>query len=686
MKKRLTFLVALFFVGLTLAQTDSIAVLHDYQENEGMRLKWLPASKAVFLAGCEYGYNVYRAGVLQENGNEVLGDFVKLNEEALKFWPEEKISAAVQKDSSLALAGFIVGAYEEYKQQEISEDLDEAYARYQSEEMMFMLYAFSAVGNNHFAEALGWFFTDKTAQLGKKYLYKIEVNHSQKFTSYLLIQSVKPANKMKVLDAKAELQPGRIVLSWFDAEQMAYPYYTIYRSLKRNGLYEKRNEMPYIPQKGGAFANDQRAVFEDTISEFGKTYYYKIKGIDYFGNEGPDADILEIKADYLLTERPVITKSRVLNNNEVELLWEHDLQEQKYTKGFNVYRATHGAGTYFKVNEKLLSPKSRNFTDATMKPNSNYYVVSAVGTAGDSLLSVSKMQLLLDSIPPDVPKGLVATCDTNGAVSLSWELNSEEDLRAYRLFKSYDRNTEWLRVFPHDTLATQIMDSVNLKMPYNKIYYRIFAMDQHYNASNPAEIEVVLPDINKPTSGFIMDYEVGMKGIKIHWVNSAAFDLAKMHLLRKRADESTYQILLTTSGPSLKTTTYLDTQTVSLTTYHYVVQAEDHAGLLSDFSKVFEIEQLDKRKIPAVQNLQAVSDVVSSCIHLTWQFPGNALGFRVYRAKKGERLKTLTFLQGDVREFLDKSVKPDNEYEYVFVAELEGGYSSGYSEKVNVKF
>lgn len=687
MKQLLTIISIVILFGAQ-AQNDTISILHKYDAEKGMMLKWIPRSDAGFIAGNENGYNIFRAEVQKTaDGGEKLGVFEKLNSETLKMWADSKWELEVTKDSTLSIAGLFIKGAKEFLDRPVPKTVKEAYDQNQGNEFYHLLGSFSVLSNNGIANALGMFFTDKTVQEGQKYMYKVAVNGTDAYDSYLLIHSVKKKTTKKVLNLQLSLEPSFIRVSWFNDMNKDYPYFNIYRSTKKNGKFERLNNRPFVGAIGEANFTDKTTFYRDSILEYNKTYYYKIVGVDAFVEEGTPSDIVEIDAKYLLQHQPMIAKMNTLDDTDIEINWTFNKEERVYLEGFNVFRAPSGNGPFVRVNEKTISSNGTTFIDKSDKGSSNYYVISAKGSAGDSAQSIVASHLLLDSIPPVEPIGLIGKCDTSGIVTLSWTANTEEDLRGYRIFKTYRKDLDPDRVFPLDTNVTEITDTIDLKMPYNSIYYRVHALDNHFNASIPTDyFEVKIPDNKKPSNGYLKDYSVGMDGISVEWENSTAYDLEKMHLLRKADTDFDFKRILTMSGDSLLITKYKDTNTVSFTNYEYLVVAEDESGLMSERSKAYKIKQLDKRKVIGITDLKAFVSKENRMVKLTWTFPSTAEGFRIYRGRNGESLRTHKFVDGKEREYYDKELKPNSEYIYLIVGELRGGYKSGYSKKVEVTY
>ena len=667
---------------------DTIGLASRYVPEEGLQLKWFPGTEEVFIQGFQKGYIISRAEVLKTSqGGETRTEFKKLTDQPIKYWSFDQLKEAYEKDTTVGLASIFIEGADELINRKYKTTPTEAAEQKKQDEFLHLLGLLAAISNNTIAEAIGLYIVDKEVEKGKKYLYKIEVPDHENYTSYLLINSVEEKELPKIIGTTVSLRPQVVHLSWYNNRNKTYPYFNIYKATKKNGKYTKLNEIPFTGDINRKFDKNY-TTYDDTIRNYGEAYYYKIAGVGVFGEEGIYSDPLEIETKYLLQHTPSVTNSvETPNTSDIELTWEVREEEEKYIKNFNVFRASSGNGTYQRVNEKTLDAKDRSYIDRQSKGSSNYYVVTAYGEAGDSLNSIVRAHLLLDSIPPEQPELLEGICDTNGILTLKWTLNKEPDLEGYRIFKTYDTLLDPIRVIPGDTLVEAFVDTVVLGKSYNAIYYRIYAIDNHYNPSIPSKyLKVILPDKHPPLSGFLIDYAVGMNGVALKWVNSASYDLAKMHLMRKAETDFQFYPILTLQGDSLSIKSYTDTSTKSNVTYQYAMMAEDEAGLQSELSKVFSVRQLNKDKKLSVTNLKAIVSKENRIIKLSWDYPSYATGFRIYRSEDDGPLKTYKYISGREREFYDKNIKPNTSYTYLMIGELKGGHSSGYSNKIEVKY
>lgn len=671
------------------AQKDTVAIISSYKSGKGLMMKWVTTSPQVFFAGFKNGYNLYRAEVLKTpNSGEKLADYVKLNENLIMHWSKEKLQTEIQSDSNLKQASMFIANVENLLTRPKKGNQKQSLEVDQADGFLNLLSNFISINNNNIASAMGVFFIDNTYAADKKYVYKIEIPTQKQFTSYMILYPQSDKSIEKVMGFSVKLEKQAAYLKWFNNDNATYPYYNIYRSTNKDKGYEKLNKLPYVGNIGNAIKNQNITTFIDSFPEYNKTYYYKVVGINAFEEEGAFSEIVELKTYYLIQNFPQIIKSSSPDNKTIKIEWTIDAKDKPYIKGFNVRYSISGDAVPTRINTQLLDNKTYEYSDARSKGSSNYYSVCAYGFSGDSTCSVVKSHLLIDSVPPTKPEIVFGVCDTNGVLTIKWKKNIEPDMLGYRIFKTYSLKKEPVRVISGHTADTTFTEKLNLKEPYNKIYYRISAIDQHFNPSVASTyFEVKIPDKIPPINGYFETYSVGMNGITLKWNKSNAYDLKRMYIYKKSKMDVQYQKLLKLEGDSLNTiTTYTDTSTKSNEKYAYVLVTEDESGLFSEFSKPVVAEQVNKDKIVAVTNFQGIVAKENKMIKLLWEYPYKAKGFKIYRAKDGDPLTTYEFVPGDKREFYDKWLTPNTGYTYIIVAELEGGYTSGFSKKLELKY
>ena len=113
-------------------------------------------------------------------------------------------------------------------------------------------------------------------------------------------------------------------------------------------------------------------------------------------------------------------------------------------KGFVVARGNKNEGPFKQISKNLLPPGTRSFEDAAFdKSGENYYVVEAVDTANNSVISFPAYVTLIDSTPPARPLVEKAMIDSTGKIIIKIKPNTEKDFAGYQLLKANAKEHEF---------------------------------------------------------------------------------------------------------------------------------------------------------------------------------------------------------------------------------------------------
>jgi len=412
-------------------------------------------------------------------------------------------------------------------------------------------------------------------------------------------------------------------------------------------------------------------------------------GVDPFGDHGPVSETGLIKAKQSIYYNPVIKKASSANNKTVTIEWHHPEEDKKHLKGFVVQRAFDPLAGYTNLNTTLIAHGHHRYEDK--KPlAAGFYRIAAVGIAEDTTYSMNEMIQLVDSIPPSVPFGIVATGDTNGIVTLHWHPNKEEDFHGYRVFRTFKDQNEYTRVTPGFLLDTLCRDTISKKLGYKKVFYSIVAFDQHYNPSNfsPA-MEVKFPDVTPPGAPKLVDFHVQPNKVAIKWNRSLSLDVVYHVLLRKGPLDYSW-VAIDTIRPLTKLDSahlFVDTSAVPKTDYLYAMQAVDDYGLKSELSNLLPITALGEPFKPMIKGVQAFVNTPTNMIKLVWQYDQPGVNtFVIYRKSKEGKMQMLQTLPPTAREHYDKNVQPDSEYSYYIMAHFNDWSQSKLSDALTVKY
>ena len=342
------------------------------------------------------------------------------------------------------------------------------------------------IQNSHYAKYIGIEYHDSNVKFGEKYQYKVtkvtnsgekEINISRLITVQKHIPESPPE------DIQIKSGDEKVLLKW-KPNKLKFYGANIFRRREDQSEFKKMNEVPIIISKrkgqDGVLAYPDIFFTDDSLSN-GKTYFYKIVGLDYFGRNSKYSEIYKVTPkDQTAPPSPKFLKNKVDFLN-VKLNWENVYATD--IAGIHVYRSIHHDVGFVRVNKQLLDIGINEYVDVVEKPGKYYYYVAAIdssGNEGDSFLTLANV---LDIYPPEKPRGLYTESDT-GRITLHWLPNTDEDLMGYQVFRTVDKDSKNRYVLLNATpfIDTTYIDSLP-KSAKNKFLYRVAAIDSAFNRS-----------------------------------------------------------------------------------------------------------------------------------------------------------------------------------------------------------
>lgn len=540
------------------------------------------------------------------------------------------------------------------------------------------------------ANLLGLRWVDRSVEPGKQYVYKIyPAGPTPGYpidTAYAVSNTFQDMIPAPVSLSKVEIGDQLIQLYWSrSAFQPLYSAYWIERSDMENGPFQKLTELPFLPMLSNTIEepSDLMAYSDSTIQNY-KKYWYRIVGITPFGDDGPPSIAVEaIGRDRTPPPAPIKVSTRHLGGTRVEIRWEMPPCNEPYH--LFVGRTDKYNFSAEALHTDPLAAETRVYTDenaSLVAPN--YYVVSAVDTAGNAAFSLIEYGDIRDTFPPAPPQGLYATCDTNGLVRISWNKSPERDIKGYLLFFANAADHAFGTLSNEFIQDTFFLDTMNLLVLTEERFFRLKAIDWHDNYSTLSDtFRLKLPDIVPPVPPLFSDYSVSKNGILVKWIASSSDDVTKHFLLRQTEGTNTWEEIATISDINIRS--FLDNDVHANQFYKYTIQAEDDAGLRSEQAFPLRIKMPDWEQRPTVRNLSAQKSSEVNLIELNWvyQISGN-YKFVIYRAENDGPFLTIAALPGEKRSFIDSGVHKGKLYQYAVKTVFADGKSSPFSSIITV--
>ncbi len=293
-------------------------------------------------------------------------------------------------------------------------------------------------GNGGFGfvgEAHGTSFLDRSLDSNGTYFYLIRAVDSNGvqglLSSVVSIHVLTSATGGVVLNRpmglEATANDDSVTLSWILGTDATLGGYQIYRKEVTDPAY--------------AFIATLKRVttFRDPFVEVGKTYLYRIRGVDTVGNLSDPSDPAQV-----LVETEAIIQGRQFGpptnvqltslEQKVQLKWDVNLSPD--TQGLSIYRSTVSGTGYQKVAD--VPAGTLGYVDSNLINGIRYFYVLK---SADSVGTLSAASREVSGIPEqsDVTIGsptLIQGRWDGTAIQLSWDSVTESDLMGYRVERS----------------------------------------------------------------------------------------------------------------------------------------------------------------------------------------------------------------------------------------------------------
>lgn len=692
----LVVLYFLFFTHYVKAQEEaatgyshSIYVIGRSYE-DSVKLRWAPASPVAWHYLNKYGYTLERYLIVKDNQVLQIPQKVDLITSPLKPAPLDQWEPFAETNDYIGIsAQAIYGESFEVSTNQ-SSGMMQMINKSRDIEARYSFALFSADISPKVAELSGLMYIDKNVYPNEKYLYKVISAVPQDLikidTGYIYIGTDEYKTLPKPRDLKAYFTDKTALVSWEHRyNELFYIAYSLERS-DDGKLFKPLSNLPLINTRNEA--NDiQDYIFRiDSLPENYKNYYYRVRGINSFGEYGPYSDTISGMGYKIFAANPAIVSSKVMANKYVQLNWEFPDSLNHLIKGFQIQRGEQDKGHYDNLFDTLLPKTERRFTDMTTL-TTNYYKVVAIDQRDEGHTSFPYIVLLIDSIPPVPPAGLMGDIDTSGIVTLNWDKNSEPDLLGYRVFRANHKTDEFSQVTKDPVSVNQFIDTINIKTLTKNIYYKLSAVDQHFNPSDFSEIlELHRPDKIPPVQAVFTQVTTDEYGIHLSWINSSSEDVEK-HILYRRTEQDDTWRLVNVFNITDSISNYNDTISIPGTIYQYTLLAVDENGLESKPSNPVKMRAFEKKIRPPVKDIKFRADRDNKLIYITWEYPYDGVSrFLIYRALNDEPLNLHNSVSYNNFEFEDIKLKPNNNFSYRIKVVYVDGTQSAFSEKFEVKF
>jgi fibronectin type 3 domain-containing protein len=547
----------------------------------------------------------------------------------------------------------------------------------------YVLYLVAPV-QNELAALMGIYYVDETAVAGTSYEYCLTKDGKKpqaalsnvSITAAAYVQPAAPAGfAAKANDKQVELKWGA---------DKKYSQYRIYRSLVAKGKPQDTltimlsDDQQKLAAKNEFFYSDK-----DSLIQNGKTYYYKICGVDFFGNETKLSTEITATPEDMTPPNAVYGFKTQLKDKTVKLSWWKSKDAD--CAGYNLYKSQNEKSGFVKLNATLIAKTDTVYSDKRVKEGEQYfYYLEAVDKKGNGAKTETVSYVIPDMTPPAVPKNLSARTDT-GKIYLKWDKNTEADLAGYYVFRALDKEpTNFQLLNPKPIAKNSFMDTLP-KEANNYFLYRICAADKNYNRSaQTAFIAARMPDVVPPTAVILKSAEIADGKVKLQWTPNRDRDFKGYEVWRAEADTGNNAInpqKITTTLLAAKTTLYTDDKATTAKNWQYYVVCVDSAGNRSLASNKVTVPVTSA--LAKTVTIKAAYSASAKAVSLSWTAAAKDLGYKVYRKKEGGNYLPITNI-AKATAYTDKGIEEGKTYSYKVLIIAPDG-DDVYSNEVKVK-
>ena len=224
-------------------------------------------------------------------------------------------------------------------------------------------------------------------------------------------------------------------------------------------------------------------------------HYYSVTAVSSDNLESPSTTKVSGTTVSEKPSTPTNLNAQDVTSNSLTLTWSASTPTGGHTiDHYNIWMATSANPFGGYAYNRLGTSTTTSFDVTGLNADTSYYFsVSAVDNAGNESDKVDPPltvhTLVPDNTPPSTPQNFKATANSPTEIHLSWDASTDNEggsgLKGYILYRDDTKLTD-----PAIT-DTEYTDS-NLS-PMTTYHYKLYAVDNQGNKSDPAEVDVTTP-------------------------------------------------------------------------------------------------------------------------------------------------------------------------------------------------
>lgn len=613
--------------------------------------KILPTNQGAWFLGMKNGYSVYISTF--ENGG--FSEYTLINNNLIPAPSEDFKSPSLPYNYAEAMRKMI---YEEtYEPRGTS--FDELLSANETMSYHLLAYILFSSYDTTLSAMSGLQFSPQT-EPGTKFKLKVEINNHLEYVYEKIITIENLHSKTQSLHFEALSGDKNATIQWMhkDFKDM-YVAYALERSDNQSDFKQIGTPIPFNSvSKAGKLG---MISWVDSLPQNYKSYYYTVRGYDFFGYLSDPGDTLMVMGkDMTAPLAPFNVYAEHSSIDSISIHWSQVSDPDLH--GFQVISSKTETGEYTLVHEDLLAPTQFSYRFKIESIPDKYYRVISVDTARNANASTLSLLILTDTIPPSTPDSVFVSVDSNHVATIKWTASKDVDVSGYRVFKAYHPSNGFVPITPKPIMDTLFIDSLSLKRTDRKVYYKVLATDNNFNRSKLSNYSIgIIPDFSPPIEPLLIKAELNASGnSELEWISSAS-DVANFIVIRKKQNDSIYQTIDSLTF-DIKTYTDLYFDTLNVNYAEYYIVAVDSAGNNSDLSNGKRVIKKNKAQQDDIL-ISSITDI-NKQIEVVWNYSSEEdYSVLVYRSVDDGNFSLIDRVS-DQSDYVDNNVMSGKRYTY----------------------
>lgn len=646
-------------------------------------LRWAPDAAHAWRLGNRIGWRVER--------RSSTGERVVLTPEPLMAVNPETIDARLQNHEQnrfLMIAMIAAWGDSTLAGEPDSLGLDTLDANIERNTQLYGYGLFAADNDPDVATLLGLRLVDRPVQTGVTYTYTVALAEERDYRiapgEVTITAGTAPPALPPPRELTAEGLDGRIDLRWLAPAGPAYTGWHVLRSDDGGRSFVALTDVPRVMLESDSTPVEPHGAYIDTTIVNGRTYVYRVVGVDAFAMRGAHADVEAKGVDRTPPPAPIVRNPEQLGLERIRITWEMEYLP-KDLAGFHILRSAVSDTGYTRITREPLAATARSYEDARPDDAEPFYMVAALDAAGNESRSLPLYGLIIDTTRPEPPRNLTGSIDTAGVVRLHWNPVPGRNVLGYRVLRANAAEHEYAQMTGEVLRDTSFTDTVEVRTLTRSVYYMLATVSRTYRSSlTTAPLELKRPDLVPPSAPVFTTVRVDEGMVRLAWAPSSSDDVASQLLLRSSETDTTWREIARLAPAEER---WLDSTGVPGTAYFYHLEAVDETGLRARTDVPVHARPFDSGVRAVVTALRADYDTAAAAITVSWSYAppgGEAHHFVIYREAGGYDLSAVATVPGGETRYVDTSLRASGPYLYRVKVQAAGGAESPLSPPVFV--